>query len=91
MIAGAPRSTVQSGRHRVRLKDTRDPEGSMRKYILNGAMLSAVFGAFGAIQATRKGPRDWRLVLAWVSWGISVALAVGSVQTEAEKADELEE
>jgi hypothetical protein len=59
----------------------------MRKYILNGAMLSALFGAFSAIQATRKGPRDWRLILAWVSWGLSIAIAVGSVQKQAEAAE----
>jgi hypothetical protein len=51
----------------------------MRKYLLNGAVLGAAFAAVGVINATRTGPRDWRLALMWASWGISVALAVGTV------------
>ncbi len=61
----------------------------MRRYILNTSVLSAVAGAWGVVQTTRSGPRDWRLVLMWVSWGISVAIAVGTVVEEA-KADRLE-
>lgn len=51
----------------------------MRKYLTNGAILSSVFGAVGVLKASKEGPRDWRLALMWVSWGISVAIAVGSV------------
>jgi hypothetical protein len=51
----------------------------MRKYILSGAVISALFGGLSIIRATREGPRDWRLVLMWVSWALSVAIAVGSV------------
>ena len=54
----------------------------MRKYLLSPAVLGAVVGAWGPIQATRKGPKDWRLALMWVSWGISVAIAVGTVVEE---------
>ncbi len=56
----------------------------MRKFLFNGSMISAIFGAWGVIQTTRRGPRDWRLALMWVSWGISVAIAVGTVVQEAE-------
>ncbi len=62
----------------------------MRRFILNTSVLGALFGAFGVIQSTRRGPRDWRLALAWVSWGITVAIAVGTVIDES-KAAELEE
>lgn len=62
----------------------------MRKYLLNGALLGAVFGAFGVIQTTRKGPRDWKLILMWISWGLSVAIAIGTVRDQAREADELE-
>jgi hypothetical protein len=62
----------------------------MRKYILNGAVISAVFSARNVVSTTKDGPRDWRLVLIWVSWGISVALAVGSVIEESRER-ELEE
>jgi hypothetical protein len=51
----------------------------MRKYIFSGAVISALFGGLSIIRATREGPRDWRLVLMWVSWALSVAIAVGSV------------
>jgi hypothetical protein len=58
----------------------------MRKFIFNGTVLSAIFGGLGALRATRKGPRDWRLLLIWVSWGITVAIAVGTVIEENEDA-----
>ncbi|MGO2659576.1 hypothetical protein [Mycetocola reblochoni] len=54
----------------------------MRKYLLNTSLIGAVTGAWSVVKATRSGPRDWRLVLLWVSWGISVALAVGAVREQ---------
>ena len=48
----------------------------MRKFIFNTTLLSALFGGWGTVQATRKGPRDWRLALMWISWGLTVAIAV---------------
>ena len=63
----------------------------MRKYILNTSIISSIIGAVGVVQTTRKGPRDWRLILMWVSWGITVALAVGSVMQQDEDARELED
>lgn len=62
----------------------------MRKFLFNGAVLGAAFSAVGVINATRNGPRDWRLALMWVSWGISVAVAVGSVIEEHRAPDLLE-
>ena len=62
----------------------------MRKFLFNTSILSAVFGVWGLAQATRRGPRDWRLVLMWVSWGLTVAIAVGTVAKQADSADELE-
>ncbi|MFZ4896082.1 hypothetical protein ACL9RL_16680 [Plantibacter sp. Mn2098] len=59
----------------------------MRKFIFNGSVISTVFGGISAIQATRQGPRDWRLVLLWASWGISLALAIGSVIEESKNAE----
>jgi hypothetical protein len=61
-------------------------EGIMRKFIFSGPMLSAIFAGFSTIQASRKGPRDWRLILSWVSWGLTVAIAVGTVIKEADNA-----
>lgn len=54
----------------------------MRKFILNSSIIGALFGAYSVIQTTRRGPRDWRLVLMWLGWGITVALAVGTVIQE---------
>ncbi len=61
----------------------------MRKFILNTSVLSAVASGWGVVQTTRNGPRDWRLILMYVSWGISVAIAVGTVIEQA-KDDQLE-
>jgi hypothetical protein len=56
----------------------------MRKFLFSGAMLGAVFGGFSVLQATRRGPRDWRLLLMWISWGCSVAIAAGTIVKNAE-------
>ena len=62
----------------------------MRKFIFNFSVLSSLFGAVGLAKTTASGPRDWRLVLLWVAWGINVAIAVGSV-AEQNKQHELDE
>lgn len=58
----------------------------MRKYLLNGSIISAVFGAISTIRTTKNNPKDWRTVVVWVSWGCSLALAVGSVIRESDDA-----
>jgi hypothetical protein len=55
----------------------------VRKFLFNGSIISAFFGAIGAVQSTRKGPRDWRLVLSWVAWAASAAIAIGTVLQDA--------
>lgn len=62
----------------------------MRKFLFSGAVLSALFGGVSALRATREGPRDWRTVLLWVSWGATLATAIGTVIIDAREA-ELEE
>jgi len=62
----------------------------MRKFLFNTTLLSAIVGGWGTLQATRKGPRDWRLILMWVSWGATVAIAVGTIAEQARDNDELE-
>ena len=59
----------------------------MRKFIFSGTVLSALFGGLSTVQATRKGPHDWRLALMWVSWGITVAIAVGTVIKDSQDGD----
>lgn len=62
----------------------------MRKFLFNFSVLSSLFGAVGVVQATRRGPRDWRLILMWIAWAINVAIAVGTV-AENSRERELEE
>lgn len=57
----------------------------MRKFIFSGTVLSAVFGGWSTLQATRKGPRDWRTAAMWLSWALTVAVAVGTVQKNAKE------
>ena len=48
-------------------------------------IISALVGGWSIVQTTRKGPRDWRLVLQWVSWAIAVAVAFGSVSYDSKE------
>jgi uncharacterized membrane protein YsdA (DUF1294 family) len=61
------------------------PEVFMRKFVFNSAMIGAFAGAWNAVQATRHGPRDWRLVMLWLGWALSAAVAIGTVLEEAKK------
>jgi len=55
----------------------------MRKYLFNLSLLSSIFGVVAVIRQTMQGPRDWRLLLAWVAWGSTVAIAVGTAIEDA--------
>lgn len=57
----------------------------MRKFFFNASVLGALFGGFTALRATLRGPRDWRLILVWLGWGISLALAIADVAKEAQE------
>jgi hypothetical protein len=57
----------------------------MRKFLFNGAMIGVVAGGWNILQATKNGPRDWRLLLTWIGWGLSVAVAVGNVVKDADE------
>ncbi len=59
----------------------------MRKFLFNGAIISAIFGAVHVLGVTRKGPRDWRLILMWISWAATTAVAVGTIVKEANDDD----
>ena len=54
----------------------------MRKFIFSSSVISAIFGGWSVLQSTRRGPRDWRLLLMWLSWAISLAIAMGTVIEE---------
>lgn len=55
----------------------------MRKFIFSSSVISAVFSGWSTLQMTRQGPRDWRLALMWISWALSLAIAIGTVLDEA--------
>jgi hypothetical protein len=63
----------------------------VRKFIFSGSLISAILGGWGTLQTTRKGPRDWRLILMWISWAATVAIAIGTIVKQSQEADELEE
>ncbi|HET8950898.1 MAG TPA: hypothetical protein VFN44_10315 [Solirubrobacteraceae bacterium] len=62
----------------------------MRKYLFSGAVLGSILGAIGVVKSTISGPRDWRLLLMWISWACSLAIAIGTVADD-EKRRELTE
>jgi hypothetical protein len=62
----------------------------MRKYLFNGAVISAAIGLWSTIQSSKNGPRDWRVPLMWINAAISLAIAVGAVLDESREAEERE-
>jgi len=55
----------------------------VRKFIFSSSVISALFSGWSTLQMTRQGPRDWRVALMWVSWALSLAIAIGTVLDEA--------
>lgn len=52
----------------------------MRKYLFSTGLVSAVVGGATLFRSLRDdAPFTWRTALAWLSWGITLALAIGSV------------
>ena len=57
----------------------------MRKYLFSGAVITALIGGIGVVRTTLSGPRDWRLLLMWVSWAAAIAIAIGTVADETKR------
>ena len=52
----------------------------MRKYLFGTGILTAITGGLTLLRGLRENePFTWRMALAWLSWGISLALAVGAI------------
>lgn len=51
----------------------------MKRFLMNGTFLSALFSGFGLIRQTVTGKRDWKLVLLWASWLISLVAIVATI------------
>jgi len=51
----------------------------MRRFLFSSSIASAVLSGVGLVRQTMRGPRDWRTGLLWLSWLISMILAVAAV------------
>ncbi|WP_282828560.1 hypothetical protein [Gulosibacter sediminis] len=58
----------------------------MRKYLLNGAVLSAVAGIVPAVKTTQESNSTLRIVATWIAVGATLALAVAGVRERVEEA-----
>jgi hypothetical protein len=52
----------------------------MRKYLFGTGIISAVTSGLTLLRALRSDePFTWRTALAWASWAISLAMAIGAI------------
>ncbi|WDG16815.1 hypothetical protein [Microbacterium sp. Clip185] len=53
----------------------------MRSYLFGSGLFSALLGGATLFRGLRNNeePFTWRTALAWVSWGITLALAIGAI------------
>lgn len=48
------------------------------RYLFSTGLIAAVSAGISLLRGTRKEPITWRSALSWLSWGITMALAVGA-------------
>lgn len=48
------------------------------RYLFSTGLIGAITAGMSLLRGTRDAPITWRAVLAWVSWGITLALAIGA-------------
>ncbi|MEZ3161478.1 hypothetical protein AB1K54_13185 [Microbacterium sp. BWT-B31] len=51
----------------------------MRTYLLGTGLFSAILGGLTLLRGLRDEQFTWRTALAWLSWGITLTLAIGAV------------
>lgn len=49
------------------------------RYLFSTGLIAAISAGVSLLRGTREEPLTWRAALSWVSWGITLALAVGAV------------
>jgi hypothetical protein len=49
------------------------------RYLFSTGLVAAISAGIALLRGTRQEPITWRAALSWVSWGITMALAVGAV------------
>lgn len=59
----------------------------MRRFLTNGTFLSALFSGIGLIKTTVTGKRDWKLILLWASWAISLVAIIATINDPDENAE----
>jgi hypothetical protein len=55
---------------------------TMKKFLLNGGFISAIFSAFGLVKTTVSGKRDWKLAILWASWILSLIAIIAAINDE---------
>lgn len=48
------------------------------RYVFSTGLFGAISTGISLIRGTRETPVTWRALLAWASWGITLALAIGA-------------
>jgi hypothetical protein len=56
--------------------------GTLRKYLMNGAIISSVLSGVSALRQQRRGPVDWRTYLTWIAWVLTLIVAIGTVRMD---------
>ncbi|MDA4893621.1 hypothetical protein PFZ55_42855 [Streptomyces sp. MS2A] len=51
----------------------------MRNSLFGSGLFAAVTSGIALLRGSRDTPVTWRALLAWLAWGISLALAIGAV------------
>lgn len=52
----------------------------MRKYLFGTGLFGVIAGGITLLRALQNNaPFTWRVALAWVSWAISLVLAIGAI------------
>ena len=52
----------------------------MRKYLFGTGILTAITSGLALLRSLREdAPFTWRAALGWISWGITLALAIGAI------------
>lgn len=49
------------------------------RYLFGTGLIGAITAGISLLRGSRETPVTWRAALAWVSWGITLALAIGTI------------
>ncbi|MGW9113739.1 hypothetical protein [Microbacterium sp. NPDC055683] len=52
----------------------------MRKYLLGTGLFGAITSGYSLLKGSDDRRFTWRVALAWLSWGITLALAIGEAR-----------